>query len=301
MFRYERPQAGRYRQHHQAGVEFFGSASPAADAEVISLGLAFLSAAGLPALSVGLNSIGCRACRPAYLAELRAYLASRVSSLCGDCKERAEKNPLRALDCKVEGCQGILDGAPRQGERLCEACRSHHAGVEGILKTQGLSFRNDPRLVRGFDYYTRTVFEVKSENLGAQNTVLGGGRYDHLVEDFGGPAVPAVGFGSGMERLLSLLPGAPPGDLKKVAIVTLGDKARALAPALAAQLRGKGGLSVVWDDLAGGPGAQLKKIGAWGYDYALILGDDEVAKGTAMVKNLATGVQVEQPRGSLEL
>ena len=219
MFRRERPQKGRYRQFHQIGVEAFGIAEPAIDAEQIAMVEDWLSRLGVTA-ALQLNSVGDPQCRPAYLADLRACLTDRAGELCGDCRERTEKNPLRVLDCKVPTCQPVLRAAPRLLDQLCEPCRDHFDAVRAGLDALGVAYTVEPRLVRGLDYYVRTAYEFTSDALGAQSAVAGGGRYDGLVETLGGPPTPGVGFALGVERLALILealgrpiPVAPPGGL----------------------------------------------------------------------------------------
>lgn len=304
MFRYERPQAGRYRQHHQAGVEFFGNPSAEADAQVISLSMEFVSKLGLQGLSASTNSIGCRNCRPGYLKILKGYLLDQTTSsegeLCSDCRERSRSNPLRALDCKRKDCQPILDKAPHISESLCKECQKHNQNLIRGLEAAGVSFVEVPRLVRGFDYYSRTVFEVLSKDLGAQNAVLGGGRYDYLVHELGGPEVPAVGFSSGLDRLIHLAGDVVPALESKVKafMITLGDKARTAAGPLVSDIRsaGEGRISLVWDDLSAGLSAQLKKASSWGYDAAVILGDKELEGNSVIIRNLRQSVQLECPQ-----
>ncbi len=202
MFRYERPQAGRYRQFWQIGAELLGPAAPGADVEMIDLFFWVLRAAGLEEITVHVNSLGDATCRPVYRERLREYFAAHADSLCEDCRERLKTNPLRILDCKVPSCQPVIQGAPSVLESLCDACREHFEAVRAGLSALGIVHETAPRLVRGLDYYTRTVFEAYASQLGAQNAVGGGGRYDELVRDFGGPTTPAIGFSVGMERLL---------------------------------------------------------------------------------------------------
>lgn len=210
MFRYERPQAGRLRQHQQIGAEALGSDDPALDAEAILMPMEIFRRLGLSRFVVKLNSIGCPRCRPGYREALLAYLRPRETKLCGNCRRRLERSPLRVLDCKVPACREVTDGAPASVDFLCESCRNHFTTLLGHLDALGARYDRDPRLVRGFDYYTRTVFEVQAEDLGAQNAVAGGGRYDGLVEAIGGPATPGVGFASGVERALLALESASP-------------------------------------------------------------------------------------------
>jgi histidyl-tRNA synthetase len=240
MFRYERPQAGRYRQFWQIGAELLGSAKPQADAEMIDLFVSILRDAGLAGVRVLVNSLGDATCRPGYRERIREYFAGRRDALCGDCRERLDTNPLRILDCKVPACQPVIAGAPSVLESLCDPCREHFEAVKAALR--GLSIEHDvaPRLVRGLDYYTRTVFEVQVEGLGAQNAVGGGGRYDQLVKDFGGPDTPAIGFSIGMERLIAAggsLEAATP-SAPDVCVVALAPEGATEALALARTLRG---------------------------------------------------------------
>jgi histidyl-tRNA synthetase len=266
MFRYERPQAGRYRQFWQIGAELIGPAAPAADAEMIDLFVAILHAVGLRNVTVLLNSLGDATCRPVYEERIRAYFGKHADALCGDCRERLKTNPLRILDCKVPSCQPILEGAPSPLDSLCDPCREHFAGVEAGLRALAIPAMVMPRLVRGLDYYTRTVFEVHAAALGAQNAVGGGGRYDELVKDFGGPPTPAIGFSIGMERLLLSVGEAAGGDwTPDVCVVVREEGAAFEALTLARSLRGLGngapdrdGLRVIVDVAGRSAGAQLK-------------------------------------------
>ena len=264
MFRYERPQAGRYRQFWQIGAELLGPAQPAGDAEMIDLFVAILRGVGLREIRVLLNSLGDATCRPVYRERIREHFAARESSLCEDCKERLRTNPLRILDCKVPSCQDAIASAPSVLDALCDPCREHFRGVNEALDTLGIEHETAPRLVRGLDYYTRTVFEVHAAGLGAQNAVGGGGRYDQLVKDFGGPATPAIGFSIGMERLL-LATGGLEGDLAlrpDACVVSLTPEAAVEALALARSLRGLDtsgpGLRVVTDVSGRSSSAQMK-------------------------------------------
>ncbi len=266
MFRYERPQAGRYRQFWQIGAELLGPAAPAADAEMIDLFVSILCGAGIGKVSVAVNSLGDDTCRPVYRERLREYFQANVDRLCEDCKERLKTNPLRILDCKVPGCQAVIAGAPSVLESLCDPCREHFDGVKAALQAIGIEHTVAPRLVRGLDYYTRTVFEAYAEGLGAQNAVGGGGRYDQLVRDFGGPATPAIGFSIGMERLL-LSTGALEGDsplAPDVCVLTSDPGATLEALRLARVLRGLDGgepaeaLRVMVDLNARSASAQMK-------------------------------------------
>jgi histidyl-tRNA synthetase len=292
MFRYERPQAGRFRQFAQVGAELLGPGGPAADGEMIDLFVAVMRGVGLEDPSVLLNSLGDSVCRPVYREKIREYFAGRVDELCGDCKERLRTNPLRILDCKVPSCQPVLAGAPRMLDFLCDPCREHFEGVQAALRALSIPFEIAPRLVRGLDYYTRTVFEVHSGSLGAQSAVGGGGRYDLLVEEFGGPSVPALGFSIGLERLL-IASGAAAGSAgePEVVIVSRDPGAALEALALARALRGvpapgapatpqgdagfrEGGLTVVTDVTGKSAGAQMKWASKLGARYAVFVPAD---------------------------
>ena len=201
-FRYDRPQAGRYREHHQFGIELFGAKSAYADAEVISLAMSLLKKLGITSLRLHINSIGCGVCRPKYNQALKEYLKSNMEGLCKTCRDRYDTNPLRILDCKEKGCKEIVKNAPKTVDYLCEECDAHFTELKSILDNLGIEYKQDPLIVRGLDYYTKTVFEFIADSIGAQDTVCGGGRYDNLIEELGGNPLPAVGFGMGMERLL---------------------------------------------------------------------------------------------------
>ena len=205
VFRYENPQAGRLREHHQFGVELYGGDNALLDYEVISLAHSFLSKMGVSGLVLNLNSIGCEHCRGKYNAALKEYLQSRLSDMCPTCRERFERNPLRILDCKVSGCKEIVKDAPKILDYICDDCKTHMSELESLLKEGGIEYQINPNIVRGLDYYTKTVFEFVTTALGSQGTVCGGGRYNHLVESVGGKPTPCVGFGLGLERLLMLL------------------------------------------------------------------------------------------------
>ena len=287
MFRRERPQKGRYRQFHQIGVESFGVAEPAMDVEQVAmLDDLFRRLGVVPALE--LNSVGDAVCRPAYLAELREYLARNAAGLCDDCRDRTGKNPLRVLDCKVEGCQPILASAPRLVDRLCEGCRGHFEAVEKGLDDLGVKYRLNPRLVRGLDYYVRTAFEFTSDALGSQSAVAGGGRYDGLVETLGGPPTPGIGFALGEERLALILEasGRPaPEDRPEVFFVTVDDAGRREALRRAAELR-RAGIPCDLDARGGKAKAQFKQAERVGARYAVVLGQSEAESGQAKLKDM---------------
>ena len=289
MFRYERPQAGRYREHYQFGVEAIGSAGPAVDAEVIALLAALFAELGVEGARLNMNSMGDPACRPAYVDKLRGYLRGREGELCGDCLERRDLNPLRTFDCKVESCRAVLDEAPRIIDHLCADCREHFDAVLELVKRAGLEPHLDFRLVRGLDYYTRTTFEFNSDRLGAQSGVGGGGRYDGLIEQIGGAPTPGVGWGSGLERIALAMRDQPlPSSAPDVYVVSFSDEARAAAFSVAQELRGAGLAAEL--DLAGrSPKGQLKQAGRSGAKLAVLLGLDELGAGLVRLRTMAGG------------
>jgi histidyl-tRNA synthetase len=293
MFRYERPQAGRQRQFHQAGVEVFGSADPLLDVEVIILAEQIFNRLGLRDLEVDINSVGCKDCRPKYIKKLNAYFKDNIKDMCGDCKKRLQVNTLRILDCKEKGCQEYIQNAPASLDTLCQECKDHFKQVIDELKALKINYKINNRLVRGLDYYTRTTFEIVSKELGAQNAVCGGGRYDDLVKDLGGPDLPAIGFAIGLERVIELLRGR---DLRVKAvtiyIATLGDAARKLGFNMLTKVR-KAGFTADIDYLSRSLKAQMKAADREGAKYVYILGEDEVKKGSAVLKNMETGKQEE--------
>lgn len=292
MFRYESPQAGRYRQHYQLGVEAFGSFAPELDAEVIGLLACLYRELGLQEVELRLNSMGCSQCRPAYSSALRSYLFSHAGELCEECQERSRSNPLRTFDCKVEKCGHVLAEAPRLPDYLCDACRRHHLRVKTCLDVQELAHVDDHTLVRGMDYYTRTTFEFQCSLLGAQSGVGGGGRYDDLVSSLGGPPVPGVGFGTGVERILLALERSgreePAGPAPAVYLVALGEVARTEVFRLAHHLR-NAGVAVDLDYMDRSPKGQMKQAGRSGARYAFIVGEEELARGYLTVRDLSTG------------
>ena len=290
MFRYERPQAGRQRQFHQVGVEMFGVKQPTADAEVILLAVNYLKALGLNDLEVEINSLGCPKCREAYKAKIKEVLKPEFDNLCEDCQNRYEKNPLRLLDCKVDSCKEIF-AKPEiqkviQSDFICEECAEHYSAVKSYLDVLKIKYVENKLLVRGLDYYNRTVFEIKSNNLGSQNAVCGGGRYDSLVRNLGGDDTPAVGWAMGMERLNSLLPPVEPQKLDAYIVSNSPSDAFALAEELRAA-----GKTVEFDLTNKKFTKQLEKAGK-AADFALILGEDEIKSGTVSVKNLKTSEQI---------
>ena len=298
VFRYERPQAGRLREHHQFGVEYYGSDSPYADVEVMMIAKTFFDRLGIRKLQLNINSIGCRKCRKDYNEALKEYLRSELDKMCPTCRERFEKNPLRILDCKEEGCKAITAGAPVILDYLCDDCRAHHESVCAQLTKLGIDFKVNPHIVRGLDYYTRTVFEFISSDIGAQGTVSGGGRYNDLIEDVGGKPCPAVGFGMGLERLILTMEalGLPFGEanVPDVYIAPLCDEAKDEAMLIANTLR-SAGISADTDLLGRSFKAQLKYVNKTGARFMIVVGTDEIASGEYQVKNLLSGAS-EQVR-----
>lgn len=296
IFRYERPQKGRYRQAHQFGAEILGAASPMADAELLAMVLHFFRALGIPdeRIELHLNTIGCPKCRPAYRDAVQAFGREHLARLCPACQERIERNPLRLLDCKVPTCQAVMANAPAIDPYLCDECRAHFEGLLSLLKQLDLPAMRDHRLVRGFDYYTRTTFEVLAQGLGAQNALCGGGRYDGLVEECGGPPTPALGVGIGIERTLLVLQeiGAPlPEPPTPLAfVIAIGDAARPVALQIAQQLR-MAGVSADIDLEGRSLKAQMRLADRSGARYALILGEEELAQGTITLRDLQTREQ----------
>lgn len=301
MFRYERPQAGRFRQHYQLGAEAIGSARPAVDAEVIAMLATLYDELEIGDLSLGINSIGDAACRPAYLERLRAYLEARAADLCGDCRQRTGLNPLRAFDCKVEGCRAVLDEAPRQIDHLCSDCRGHFDSVFGLLVRLGLDPQPDFRLVRGLDYYTRTTFEFSSAALGAQSGVGGGGRYDGLVELIGGPPTPGVGFGTGLERISLLSPLVDESPVGPVVYVTCFDEARRDDTFLLTEYLRRELLVDAECDLAGRSAkGQLRQATRAGAELAVLVGLPVMAPDMVRLRDLETGAEADTSLTALD-
>ena len=298
MFRYERPQKGRYRQFHQLDVEVFGVSDAALDAEVIEMAAGLVEALGIEDAEVVVNSVGCAECRPAFGRALVTALGDREADLCGDCRRRAAVNPLRIFDCKVPSCQPIVDALPHATDYLCDACRSHFDATTGLLEALGVAFRVSHRLVRGLDYYTRTTFEVLSGRIGAQNALLGGGRYDGLVRQLGGPDRSGVGFAAGLERLVLAMPEGPEVGSPDAFVVALVDAARQPAHVLARDLRHAGLIALVDYD-ARSLRAQMKRADRSGARRVLILGDDELARGEVTVKDMSSGEQATVARSDV--
>lgn len=295
-YRYEKPQAGRLREFHQFGVESFGAGTPAADAEIISLANEVFNYLGVSGLSLEINSIGCPTCRAEYHKALKEYFQGHIDELCDTCRSRLDKNPMRILDCKSPVCSKLAEGAPKIIDYLCDDCREHFESVKKYLTAMNIEFSVNPQIVRGLDYYTRTVFEFVSNEIGAQGTVCGGGRYDGLVEEMGGNALPACGFAIGIERLLLLMEAqkAEFPERKKcdLFIVSMGDEANVKASELAADLRNEG-LSAQFDTVGRSVKAQMKFANKIGALYTLVLGDTELQSGSVKLKNMSDGMEEE--------
>lgn len=296
MFRYEKPQKGRCRQFHQFGIEALGSLDPSLDAEVISFAWSMMDQLGIGGLWLRLNSIGCAKDRETFRQVLREHFAPTIAQMCPDCNRRIDENPLRILDCKEAQCQSFIDEAPGSADHLCEDCADHFATVRHLLDLLDLDYEVDPRLVRGIDYYTRTVFELMSKDLGSQDTLLGGGRYDGLVETFGGPAIPGLGFAGGFERLVIILQERDneqrlhqPLDLF---LATLGDTSREFAFALAEAVR-QAGVSVDFDHRNRAFRKQLTLANQLHARYLLVIGDDEATSKRGKLKHMDTGNEVD--------
>lgn len=293
MFRHERPQAGRLRQFHQFGVESFGTADPRADVEVIALLWRILSDLKLPALTLEINNLGYAADREVYRPQLVAFLKQREETLCGNCRRRIDANPLRVLDCKVPECQAATEAAPRLADCLSEQARAHFSSVLGELEAIGIPYSLNHRLVRGLDYYCLTTFEVTSTSLGAQNAVGAGGRYDALVETLGGPVTPAVGFAVGVERMAMMLPQATSSsESASVYVAGFGDRGSAAGFSALEELR-LAGIRAVTDFRSRSLKSHLRQADRLRSQFALIIGDDEVVKGSAILRDMGTKVQQE--------
>ncbi|MFC2003965.1 histidine--tRNA ligase [Chloroflexota bacterium] len=294
VFRYERPQAGRYRQHHQFGYEAIGDDDPALDAEVINMAWQFFQSLNLHRLSLSLNSIGCRTCRPGYLTILKDHYASYADRLCSDCKTRLVRNPLRLLDCKKTSCQQLANSAPRSIDYLCPQCDEHLKQLKRYLALLELPFEIDHRLVRGLDYYNRTVFEVQPEAEGTQSTLGGGGRYDSLIEELGGKPTPAVGFATGIERIILNLKNQnipiPPLPIPQVFVAYVGNDAKDGAIKLASRLR-QDGIGVITAIGSKSLKAQLRQANTFGVRHTVIIGDQEVKTGMVILRDMTNAQQ----------
>jgi histidyl-tRNA synthetase len=294
MFRHERPQKGRYRQFHQINCEALGSDAPELDAEVILMLLDLLARVGLREMRLLINSLGCPACTPDFKSQLQLYLAAQ-EGWCDDCRRRREVNPLRVLDCKSQHCQALLAGAPVMEDSLCEACAGHYRRVLSLLEAAGLAYEKYPRLVRGLDYYTRTTFEVTAAGLGAQDAVAGGGRYNGLARELGGPDLPGLGFAIGEDRLLEVLPPeAGPSERPLTFVAALGDAARQRAFGCLQEIRSQG-LPAAMDFEGRSLKSQMSLADRLGAVYVVILGDQELASGQAVLRLMASGEQDAVP------
>ena len=297
IFRYENPQSGRLREHHQFGMECFGAKEATADAELILTAYHLLQELGVGNLSVEINSIGCPNCRPTYHARLKEFLGGRIDKLCATCRERFDRNPLRVLDCKEKQCQELTKDAPSMLDLLCDECRDHFEQLKACLDGAGIPYRVNPRIVRGLDYYTKTVFELVTETPDGKLTVCGGGRYDNLVEQIGEQSIPAVGFGMGLERVLMLLDGEgieiPKPAWYDVFVTYMGANGQH-AFALVQQLR-KAGIKADMDHCGRSLKAQFKYANKTGAPLTAVIGDDEAANGTVKIKRMADGEEKTVP------
>ncbi len=295
-FRYEKPQSGRLREFHQLGIEMFGAAAPEADVQVVATAAACIANVGIRSVQLQLNSIGCPNCRPRYHEALKSYFRGHLDELCDTCRDRLDRNPLRILDCKCPSCAAVAKDAPLMREFLCGECKDHFAAVKRGLDNIGIPYVENPTIVRGLDYYTRTVFEFVHTGAGAQGVVCGGGRYDGLVEQLGGKPTPGIGFGMGLERLLMVLEAEgvpfPPDRVPDLYLCSMGEEARLLAERVAAGLRAKG-LWAETDVMGRGLKPQMKYANKTGARYTVVLGEDEVATGKARLKRMGDGAEAE--------
>lgn len=292
MFRYERPQSGRLRQFHQIGVEAFGDTGPRIDAEVIAMLSRLLNEIGLEEISFQLNSIGCPDCRPGYRDALLSFFGTRKDELCEDCRRRYDSNPLRILDCKSKTCIELRRGAPMISDHLCGSCMGHFRELRSMLDILGVRYGINHEMVRGLDYYTKTIFEVTSTNLGAQNAVAAGGRYDRLVEEFGGPQTPAIGFAIGMERIIELLKksGTCSTPSPRLFIAVMGKSAEMSGLRIAEELRKKGQW-VELGDASASIKSQMRKADRLSSEYVIVIGDEEISSGDVRWKRLSDSAQ----------
>lgn len=294
MFRYDRPQAGRYREFHQFGVEALGLENPEVDAEIISLAVQFLQSLGLKDIKLLLNSVGCPKCRPIYRDKLKEFFKPVIGEMCDDCQSRYDRNPMRLLDCKNHHCKELSEGAPAITDCLCDECKAHFEKVQELLTAAGIPFELDPGLVRGLDYYTKTAFELKYLPLGAQSAVLGGGRYDGLIEECGGKPTPAVGFATGLERVLlalemqNLLPEKT--EETDVFVVALGEAVQQKAFAILTDLR-RAGFKAIMDFAGRSMKAQMKQANKANATFTIILGEDELKANSVVLKNMKESTQ----------
>lgn len=292
VFRYERPQAGRLREHHQFGVEVFGAPQASTDAEIILLAMSLFNQLGIKGLNLNINSIGCPKCRPGYHKALKGYLVNHLDELCDTCKTRFERNPLRILDCKEDGCKKVVEHAPVMLEYLCDECREHFEELKKFLSSAGMDYKVNPMIVRGLDYYTKTVFEIISTDIGSQGTVCGGGRYDALVAECGGPDVPGAGFGLGLERLLLVMESQgiiiPEPKHCDVFFVTIGEGAKEKVFELMMKCR-FAGISADMDHVGRSIKAQFKYANKIKSPLVCILGEEEMKEGRIKIKNMENG------------
>lgn len=295
-FRYEKPQSGRLRQFHQFGIEVFGTPDMLADAEVISLGYDMITAMGINDIELRINSVGCPACRKNHREALKKFLEPKYNELCDTCKTRFNKNPMRIIDCKSPICHELVQGAPMMVDYLCDECKDAFEDLKKNLEALGIEYTVDPTIVRGLDYYTKTAFEFVTNSIGAQGTVCGGGRYDHLIEEVGGPPIPGVGWGMGIERLIMTAEANgfvfPEEDNVDVFIAVMGDAAKAYGLKLCRELRNKG-LSAQMDTLARNIKGQFKYADRLNAKYTVVIGDNEIAEGVVSLKNMAKSEQTQ--------
>ncbi len=295
-FRYEKPQSGRLRHFHQFGIEVFGTPNMLADSEVICLANDFLNQLGITEIELRINSVGCPECRKKHREALKEFLRPRYDELCNTCKERYDRNPMRILDCKSEICQEIVKDAPRMLDYLCDDCKNAFEELKSNLTAMGIEYKVDPNIVRGLDYYTKTAFEFVTTSIGAQGTVCGGGRYDHLIEELGGPPIPGVGFVLGIERLLMLMDACgaqfPADDSVDVFIAVMGERAKAFGLKLCRELR-QSGVAAEMDTLARNIKGQFKYADRLNAKYTLVIGENELDKGVVSLKDMSMSQQRE--------
>lgn len=295
-YRYEKPQAGRLREFHQFGVECFGATSPLADAEIIALAKQIFDDLGITGLELEINSIGCPECRAKYHEALKEYFTQYKDKLCNTCQERLERNPMRLLDCKSPEDKALAENAPEILDYLCDECKEHFEAVKTYLNAMNIEFKVNPKIVRGLDYYTKTVFEFIASSIGAQGTVCGGGRYDGLIEEFGGQKTPSLGFAMGLERLLLVMEAQecdfPEPSTADLYIAAMGEKAKLKAVEIAKDMRAEG-FGVIYDLNDRGLRAQMKYADKCGAKFNVVIGDDEVENNRAVLKNMASGEESE--------
>lgn len=303
IFRYEQPQAGRFREHKQFGIEAFGAKGPSIDAEIISVALTVFRELKIGSLELNINSIGCRECRPDYNTALVDYLRRNEKALCNTCRDRMKTNPLRVLDCKEEACSKIVKDAPVILDYLCDECEEHFEDLKKRLEATGIEYKVNPYIVRGLDYYTKTVFEIISSDIGAKGTVCGGGRYDGLVEEIGGPPTPGMGFGMGMERLLLVMESMgieiPKPENCDVYVCSIGQEAEIKGFSLAQELRDSG-LKAECDHMGRSVKAQLKYANKLGAAWVIIIGDDEMKNSKAIVRDMVNSKEHPVPFAELK-